>query len=129
MTDSVGDLLTRIRNAYLVKKAEIVVPHSKMNEALVKIFREAGYLSEVRIRSDKKRKHIILSLNYIKGLAAVTKIKRMSKPGRRLYVRSDQIRVALSGSGMVVISTSKGLMTGKQARKKGLGGEFICTVW
>ena len=129
MTDPIADLLTRIRNAYLVSKAEVTMPHSNMKEKLAKILEKSGYIEKVSVTNTKPQPTLTLTLSYIKKLPVVTGIKRLSKPGRRLYVRSNNIKPVLSGQGISIISTSQGLLTDKQAKQKGLGGELICEVW
>lgn len=129
MTDPIADLLTRIRNAYLVSKPEVSLPHSNMKEKLAKILQKYGYLQKVSVTPSKPQPTLNLTLSYIKKLPVVTGIKRLSKPGRRLYVRSNHIKPVLSGQGISIISTSQGLLTDKQAKQKGLGGELVCQVW
>lgn len=129
MTDPIADLLTRIRNAYLAKKAQVELPYSKTKHALSKILKSAGYLEEVATGGKSPHKTLILTLHYIKNLPSITRIDRLSKPGRRLYVRVSGIKSVLSGKGLSIISTSQGLMTDKAARQNNLGGELICKVW
>jgi len=129
MTDPVADLLTRIRNGYMVNKSSITVPHSKMKLELSKILKTHGYLRSVEVKSQKPQNQILLTLNYINRLPSITGIRRLSKPGRRLYIRSDKIQPVLSGKGLAIISTSRGLLTGKQAQKQSIGGELVCKVW
>lgn len=125
--DPIADLLTRIRNAQLARKAEISLPYSKIKESIAKILKENHYVGEVSIVENGgfKNLHVVLS----EDRAAITSIIRVSKPGRRVYSASSDIPAVLGGRGIMIVSTSSGLMTGYQARKKGLGGELICKVW
>jgi small subunit ribosomal protein S8 len=125
--DPIADLLTRIRNAQLARKADISLPYSKIKESIAKILKENHYVGEVSIVEvgGFKNLHVVLS----EDRAAITSIIRVSKPGRRVYSSSSDIPAVLGGRGIMIVSTSSGLMTGYQARKKGLGGELICKVW
>lgn len=129
MTDPIADFLTRIRNAYLAKQQNTLVPYSNIKYSLAKLLKSSGYISDVKIIKSNPFNNLSLKLRYIKNMPAVTGIQRVSKPGRRLYVRSNKIRPVLSGQGISIISTSKGLVIDKTARKQSLGGEFICRVW
>lgn len=119
--DPIADMLTRIRNAQAVRKETVSIPLSKMKLVLAKILKKEGYLEKVK----KKEREIIVKLKQdgIEGL------KRVSKPGQRIYVEKDKVPKVRQGFGMAVISTSQGLMTDKEARKKKLGGEVICEIW
>lgn len=129
MTDPIADLLTRIRNAYLAKKETVEVPHSRTKEATVKILKEEGYIASVEIIKQSPQSKMVLTLAY-KGKEPVLEgIKRISKPGRKVYMKAKKIPYTLGGFGTTVISTNQGIMTDKQARKKNLGGEIICQVW
>ena len=125
--DPISDLLTRIRNAQLARKADISLPYSKIKEAIAKILKENGYVGEISVveAGGFKNLHVVLS----EDRTAITSIIRVSKPGRRVYSASSDIPAVLGGRGIMIVSTSSGLMTGYQARKKGLGGELICKVW
>jgi len=130
VSDPTGDFLTRIRNGYLAFRREVKAPDSKMNYSLGKIFIENGFLKKIEKTEEEGKKSLILILKYEKGKTpAVTEIKRISKPGRRVYIGTKEIKPVVSGLGISIISTSAGLMTGKQARKKSLGGELICQAW
>jgi len=129
MTDPIADFLTRIRNAYLVGKKQVTIPHSKTKQSLAKIINDAGFIDSVSIKDTKPQKTINLTLRYINKIPAISGIKRVSKPGLRQYVRSDKIKPILSGQGITIITTSQGLMTGTTARKKSIGGEIICQIW
>jgi len=128
MTDTISDMLTRIRNGLAVNKSEVVVPHSKMKYSIAKILEKEGYVGEVK--QDTRRKHpvIRIGLRYEDGTPGIQKLERVSKPGRRIYSKADELPYVLSGLGIAIISTSNGLMTNKEARKRRLGGEVICKI-
>ncbi len=129
-SDSIGDMLARIKNAYLSKKQIVKLPYSKVKEKIVKILVRNGFLADYQLdNKDKLKQLLILTLKYKRGEPAITEIKRVSKPSRRLYSPKDKLPYVLSGYGIGIVSTSQGLMTNKEARKKGLGGEIICKVW
>lgn len=123
MTDPIADMLTRIRNAKAARLGFVAMPYSKIKEAIAKILRDNGYIADFSISDDRR----ILELS-ITG-SEVSVLDRLSKPGRRLYVKSDEIPSVLGGRGMVIVSTSSGMMTGREAKKLGLGGELICRIW
>jgi small subunit ribosomal protein S8 len=125
LVDPISDMLTRIRNAYLVGHEEVCVSASKIKEAILGILKENGYIEDFK----REGKEICVTLKYENFKPVVTKIERVSTPGRRFYVKKDEIPTVLSGRGIAVISTSKGLMTGDNARRENLGGEIICKVY
>jgi small subunit ribosomal protein S8 len=127
-TDSIADMLTRIRNAARAGKSETVVPHSKMKESLGRLLLAEGYVSGVQVVGTTK-KFIQISLKYNGIESVITDLKRVSKPGQRIYLPVEKIPRTSSGYGITVVSTSQGLMTDKQARKAKTGGEVICQVW
>jgi small subunit ribosomal protein S8 len=129
MTDPIADLLTRIRNAYLAKKASVRVPHSKAKEALTKVLAQEGYLEAYALEGEGIKQEIVITLKYEGPIAVIKKIDRISSPGRRTYLQAKYIKPVLGGHGMLVISTSKGLLTDKQAKKENLGGEVLCRVY
>jgi len=129
MTDPIADMLTRVRNSLAVKKPEVILPFSKIKYAIAKILKEAGYLQAVDKVEDRFPK-LKLVLAYKDGqVPAITHIKRISKPGLRVYVGRDEIPYVLNDLGIAILSTSRGLMTNKQARRGKVGGELICEVW
>lgn len=130
MTDPIADMLTRIRNAYLSKKKTVLIPHSKMKEAVLKTLEREGYITGVEIiNTDSVQADLKANLKYNAGLPVVSHLERVSKPGRRVYQGFDEIRPTLSGHGLIILSTSQGIMTGKEARKNKVGGEVLCRVW
>ncbi len=125
MTDPISDMITRIRNGYMAKLASVEVPWSKVKENLARLLAEAGYLSEVKV----EKNILILTLKYDGKEPVVTEIKRISRPSLRVYAPADKMPRVLGGMGTLIVSTPKGLMTGKKAHKEGIGGEVICEVW
>jgi small subunit ribosomal protein S8 len=128
-TDPLADLCARIRNAYQVRHKSVAVPYSKIKEEIAKILVAEEYLKEMKVEGEGKEKRLVLTLRYKDKEPVLTGIKRVSRPGRRLYTRADKIPVVLSGLGISIISTPQGLMTNRKAREKNLGGEIICCVW
>ena len=129
ITDPIGDMLTRIKNAQLAKKKQLVIPHSNLKEAIANKLVENNYIKSAEVEEKKPQSDIIIKLRYVDQLPAITNLKRISKPGRRLYSKTNRIPVTLGGYGMTLISTSKGVLTGKEARQKSVGGELLCQVW
>jgi small subunit ribosomal protein S8 len=130
MTDPIADLLTRIRNAAAVKKAEIILPFSKIKLEIAKILKKEEMLEEVEtIDEPSGFKSLKLILKYSPEGSAIKHIKRVSKPGRRVYVDREHLPYILNDLGFAIISTSRGIMTNKQARRAKIGGELICEVW
>lgn len=128
-TDPIADMLTRIRNAIAVRKNEVTMPHSKAKEAVARILKETRFVSDVQVSDAVIGKALTITINAPDDNAKITEIVRMSKPGRREYTGSDKIPAVKRGRGIVIISTSKGMMTGDQAKKLGVGGELICKVY
>jgi small subunit ribosomal protein S8 len=122
-------MLTRIRNAIAVRKGEVVMPHSKAKEAVAKLLKDNGFLSAIRVSDATIGKTLSITINGESENARITEIQRLSKPGRRYYVGAKEIPVVKRGRGVVIVSTSKGMMTGKQAQAQGVGGELICKVY
>jgi len=128
-TDPIADLLTRIRNAIMVGKNEITVPSSKLKVTVAKELKKAGYLSAVKVESAKPRDILVVTINKAGENSTINEITRLSKPGRRVYVGANDIPKVKSGRGIVLISTSKGVVTGSQAVKQRLGGELLLKVY
>jgi small subunit ribosomal protein S8 len=128
-TDPISDMLTRIRNAIAVSKREISLPHSKIKEAVARLLQESNFIDSVAVSDARIGKTLTLTLNQESSNARITEIARLSKPGRRFYVSAQEIPVVKRGRGLVIISTSKGLMTGDRARTEKIGGELICRVY
>jgi small subunit ribosomal protein S8 len=128
-TDPIADLLTRIRNAVMIGKNEVKVPSSKLKFAVAKELKKAKYLSEVKIESAKPRDMLVITINKDGENATINEIKRISKPGRRVYVGAAEIPRVKNGRGLVLVSTSKGIISGQNAIKERLGGELILEVY
>lgn len=129
ITDPISDMLTRIRNASMIKKEEVFIPSSKLKLDILKVLKKTGLINDFSESSDGSFKKIIVKLKYDNKRPAISLIERVSKPGRRVYSNRNEIPKVLQGRGFMVISTSKGVMTGEEARKSGLGGELICKVY
>ena len=125
VTDSIADLLTRIRNAILAHHQEVSIPTSKVKEAVAKTLKDGGYIQDYQV----KGRQLMVRIKYREGKPAIENLRRVSKPGRRVYCPVDKIPWVRNGFGMAIISTPKGVMTDVQARKHNLGGEIICEVW
>ena len=130
MTDPIADMLTRIRNANSVYHDKVEIPSSKIKEAVARILKEEGFVKDFEVVQDNKQGILKVVLKYGPNREKViTGIKRISKPGLRVYAKKDELPRVLGGLGIAVISTSKGIMSDKQARKEGLGGEVLAYVW
>jgi small subunit ribosomal protein S8 len=132
MTDPIADMLARVRNAALAQHASTRMPASKLKHNIAKILKEAGYIGDVRIEESPitKRPEIVVALKYDRDRScAFQGIRRVSRPGRRVYVHHNQIPRVLSGLGTSILSTSQGLMTDSEARRRKVGGELVCEVW
>ncbi|MBI2590157.1 30S ribosomal protein S8 [Candidatus Berkelbacteria bacterium] len=126
--DPIADMLTRIRNAALGHQIEINLPHSRLKETIAQLLIKHGFLSSAQTSEIENKKTLTLKLKYRGDLSAIRVIRRISKPGLRIYVKSNQIPRPKGGFGLVIISTPSGLMTGDQARRQHLGGEVLCEV-
>ncbi|MEI6079156.1 MAG: 30S ribosomal protein S8 [bacterium] len=126
--DPISDLLTRIRNACMANLQRVAVPSSKLKLEVLRILKDEGFISDYSV-SDKYHGVIKIYLKYKEGKSVISNLSRMSRPGRRLYKGADQIPKALDGYGLTVVTTSKGVMSDKQAKKLNVGGEVICQVW
>lgn len=127
-TDPIADMLTRIRNASQARKADLAMPHSKLKESLARLLLAEGFISGVQVVGTTK-KLLQINLKYVDGQGVINGIRRVSKPGQRIYVSSEKLPRTSSGFGLSVVSTSQGLLTDKQARKAKVGGEVMCQVW
>lgn len=130
ITDPIGDMITRINNALQVKKDSVEIPESTMKRDIAKILRNEGYIADVQeISNQKNFKSLKLTLKYHEGNSVIQGIKRVSKPGRRIYAKKDEVPRVMGGLGITILSTSQGLVTDKHAGRKNLGGEILCLVW
>jgi len=125
LTDPIADMLTRIRNAHLALHKEVNVPRSKMKESLAAILKQEGYVEDVAVADN----NIAITLKYLKGKPVISGLKRVSTPGRRIYVKSRQIPKVQNGLGICILSTSKGVLDGMTAHDQKVGGELLCEIW
>ncbi|MBT91650.1 MAG: 30S ribosomal protein S8 [Candidatus Pelagibacter sp.] len=127
--DPIGDMITRIRNAQLRLLNNVKIPSSKFRAKILDVLKQEGYISNYKLLSDSnKRSSLSVDLKYNNGIPVIKEIKRVSKPGRRIYARATSIPKIQSGLGLAIVSTSKGIMTDNDARSKNIGGEIICKV-
>jgi small subunit ribosomal protein S8 len=129
MTDPITDLLNQIRNAEAVEKAEVLLPYSKIKNEIANLLSREGFVGEVKKATKGKIKALKITLKYDNGVPALAGAKRVSKPGQRIYEGFAEIKRVHGGFGISIVSTSKGLMTNKEARKNKLGGEILCQIW
>ncbi len=130
MSDPIADMLTRIRNANMVSHATVDVPASKLKVELAKLMKEEGYISEYEVKETGKFKVITITLKYAaNGKPVITKLERISKPGLRHYSKAKNLQKVLGGMGVAVVSTPKGLLTDRKARKENVGGEVLCYIY
>jgi small subunit ribosomal protein S8 len=130
LTDSIGDMLTRIRNAARIGDEAVDIPASRVKLAIANLLKDEGFVSKVESLTKRTKKVLRLTLKYgVKKKNIISSIKRISTPGKRIYVGKDRIPRIRSGFGIAILSTSKGIMTDEKARKMGIGGELICHVW
>jgi small subunit ribosomal protein S8 len=130
LTDPVADMLTRIRNALQVKKKDVNIPSSRMKVEIAKILKDEGYIKNFRIAEDSKQGILNLTLKYTnENESVITEIQRTSRPGCRIYCNKGSIPKVLGGMGIVILSTSEGVTTGKKCKELGVGGEVLCYIW
>jgi small subunit ribosomal protein S8 len=130
MTDPIADMLTRIRNALIASYDTVDIPSSKLKVNIAKVLKSEGFIKNYRIMTQERRETIRVFLRYDEnGEPVIGGLKRVSKPGRRFYTKSDRIPQVLGGLGVNILSTSKGVMTDREARKMSVGGEVLCSVW
>lgn len=130
MTDPMADMLTRIRNANMVKAEKVDMPASKLKLEVTKILKEKGFIKGYKILKDRKQGVLRISLKYTSnGEKLISGLKKISKPGRRVYVDKEKIPVVIGGFGIAILSTSKGVLTDESCRHQGIGGEVLCYIW
>ena len=129
VTDTIADMLTRIRNANQMRYEEVRVPSSKIKKEIARILKDEGYIVDYKVEDDNTQGTIVLTLKYKDKERVISGLKRISKPGLRVYCNSEDIPQVLNGLGIAIISTSKGIMTDKQARKENIGGEVLAYIW
>jgi len=128
MTDPIADMLTRIRNAQKAEKISVSIPKSKMKQAIAEVLKSEGFIDDVESDEQEGKPAIKVTLRYFEGEGVITNLKRISKPGLRVYKPSDEIPSVNNGLGIAIVSTNKGIITDKAAREAGVGGEILCTV-
>ncbi len=128
MTDPIADLLTRIRNAQAAVKAEVSIPASRQKQAILNVLKDEGYIEDFRIEGDRKPQ-LVVKLKYFQGAPVIEKIKRISRPGLRIYKDTASLPQIRGGLGVAIISTSRGVMSDRAARAAGIGGEVLCEVF
>lgn len=128
MTDPIADLLTRIRNAHHAEKIELTMPSSKIKSAIAKVLQEEGYIEGYAANDNGGKQELTIKLKYFEGEPVIEDIKRVSRPGLRVYKGAEELPSVNGGLGIAIISTSKGIMTDRAARKAGVGGEVLCSV-
>ena len=130
LVDPIGDMITRIRNAQMRLLNNVKIPNSKFRAKILDVLKQEGYIADYKTIDDEKNKNFLfVNLKYNEGLPVIKEIKRVSKPGRRIYAKADSISKIQNGLGLAIVSTSKGIMTDNDARTKNIGGEIICKVF
>jgi len=129
LTDPIADMLTRIRNANVAKHDTVKIPFSKIKESLANILKSEGYINNFEVKEEGTKKDIIVSLKFMDGEAVIKGLKRISKPGRRVYTSVESLPKVLGGLGIAIVSTPNGVITDKECRKHSVGGEVLCYVW
>lgn len=129
VNDPIGDLLIQIKNAAMAKRRHVRLPHSRLKHAVADILSREGYIGRVIKGSTRDKPFLEVEIKYLDGNPVITDVKRMSKPGLRQYVKNQQIPTIVGGMGIAILSTPQGIMTGKEAKKRGVGGELLCTIW
>jgi small subunit ribosomal protein S8 len=130
MTDPIADMLTRIRNGAMARHDRVEMPHSKLKEHVAGVLKTEGYVDDVRVSEGEEPKMLVVVLRYGRDRqSAIDGLRRVSTPGRRVYVRHDRIDRVCSGMGISILSTSRGVMTDREARRQRVGGELLCEVW
>ena len=129
MSDPIADMLTRIRNALAVRKRTVKIPASNMKQSIATVLKQEGYISGVETQKDGPHENMTITLRYADGVGAIEEIQRVSRPGRRVYCNAEDLPRVNGGLGIVMVSTSKGLMTDREARSSGVGGEVVCRVF
>ena len=132
-TDPIADMLAQIRNALMARKTSLRVPSSKIKAAIAKILKDEGFIEDYYVTSERPQPALVMKLKYVgerkERHAVIEELRRISKPGRRVYVRASEIPWVRSGMGVAIMSTPKGVLTGQQARRLGVGGEVLCYIW
>jgi small subunit ribosomal protein S8 len=128
MTDPISDMLTRIRNGQKARKVSVTMPASKAKSAVAKVLKEEGYIVDYSTTAEGRKADLTVELKYFEGKPVIERIQRVSKPGLRIYRRQEDLPKVLGGLGVAIVSTSAGVMSDRQAREKGIGGEVLCVI-
>jgi small subunit ribosomal protein S8 len=128
MSDPIADMLTRIRNAQMVEKTNVVMPSSKLKAAIAQVLQDEGYIDGYAVKSDAGKSELVISLKYYAGRPVIERIERVSRPGLRVYKGRHDIPQVMNGLGVAIVTTPKGVMTDRKARAAGIGGEVLCYV-
>ena len=129
LTDPIADFLTRLRNAATSHRADVKLPHSKIKEEIARILKEEGYIAEYEVDNSTRPVVIKVTMKFVNRTPALTGIKRVSKPGLRKYIGADEVPRVLGGMGISIVSSSRGILTGRQAKRENIGGELLAIVW
>ena len=129
LTDPIADMLTRIRNANAAKHASVSIPFSRIKESIANILKNEGYIVDYEIKEEGTKKDIVVTLKFVDGEEVVKGLRRISKPGRRVYSSVENLPKVLGGLGIAIVSTPKGVLTDKECRKHSVGGEILCYIW
>lgn len=129
ITDPIADYLTRVRNAISAKHEKVDVPASRLKLEVTRILKEEGFIQNYKVQEESTHQMIRIFLKYVDGVPMISGLKQVSRPGRRIYSGKDSVPKVLGGMGVSIVSTSKGLMTGHDSQKKGVGGEVLCEIW
>jgi small subunit ribosomal protein S8 len=129
MNDTIADMIIRIKNALLARHDSVVIPHSRVKEQIGQILVKNNYVADLKVDKKAPQSDIVIKLRYVGKVPAITDVRRISTPGRRIYSSSTKLPKALGGYGITIVSTSKGIMTDKDARKQNIGGEVLCQIW
>ncbi|GMR17828.1 MAG: 30S ribosomal protein S8 [Gammaproteobacteria bacterium] len=128
LTDPIADMLTRIRNAQAAEKVSVTFPASRLKQAVAQVLKDEGYIGDIREQSAEGKPTLEITLKYYEGEPVITELRRVSTPGRRVYQGKDELTQVAGGLGVAIVSTSKGIMSDRAARKAGVGGEILCAV-
>ncbi len=129
VTDPIADMITKIRNAQKSKHEEVQVKYSKLKEEILKTLKNDGFINDYKVIKENNKANIIIKLKYYNNKPVITGIEKVSKPGRKIYVKAEELKPVMNNRGLAIITTSKGIMPGRKAKKLGIGGEYLIKVW
>ncbi len=129
VTDPIADMITKIRNAQMAKHEEVEVRYSKIKEEILKTLKNDGFISDYKVVRNNNKANIIIKLKYYNNKPVISGIEKISKPGRRIYIKASELQPVMNNRGIAILTTSKGIMTGRKAKKLGIGGEYLIKVW